>query len=226
MSFVRKFLPQFGSAAGTGDGGIGVFGSAAADAPAHSTDPSVVASLANWAGGWLSAVLAGNSPTVDDLNAPDYVFGYQLCYLLQEGLAEWDTDTEYLTGSLVQNGSGIVYVSLQDANTGNALPTGTAANAWWKRADGRSTRTVTAADSAAVTDDRIRLDSTEGTFAETLPALDISVGQRLIINWVAGAVAPTIVPDGADTILTPPVFVTLGDSFTFFNPLGTQWELE
>ena len=43
---------------------------------------------------------------------------YQLAYLLQQGIAEWDSGTTYYTNSVVQNG-GSIYI---DGFCGGQLP--------------------------------------------------------------------------------------------------------
>lgn len=120
---VRKLMKRFGSTGGTNS--IATFGSLAASAPARTTgalaDPDTIQSLSNWLTGWYGAVLGDNSPAIEDMNAAMFVFAYQLAYLMQTGTAEWNSATVYYTGSLVNNGSGVLYRSLTDDNTGNAL---------------------------------------------------------------------------------------------------------
>lgn len=117
-NLARKIMKIFGSNAGTNQ--RGVFGSLAAGSTAYSTDPETIQSLSQWEDGWFSAVMGNNSPAIQDMNALQFVFAYQLAYLFQKGIPEWNTDTEYYTGSFCQVG-GIIYKSLQDANQGNAV---------------------------------------------------------------------------------------------------------
>lgn len=114
----------FGSGAGANQ--IGQFGSFAASAPTISSDPSVIQSLSNWLTGWFGAVVGGNSPAIEDMNGLHFVLTYQLAYLMQSGIPEYDSGTTYYTGSLAMSG-GNIYRSLQDTNLGNAL---TNANFW------------------------------------------------------------------------------------------------
>lgn len=114
----RKLMKIFGQSAGVNQ--RAVFGSLAAGTPVFSTDPETIQSNGNYLGGWFSAVLGGNSPAIQDMNSLNYLFAYQLAYLMQSGVAEWDTNTEYFTGSLVMS-AGRIYSSLVDNNLGYAI---------------------------------------------------------------------------------------------------------
>jgi len=125
---IRKAQKLFGSNASANQ--IAKFGSLAAGSPTRysgvTADPDNIQALSNYLGGWFSAVLGLNSPAVEDFNAVDYLFSYQLAYLLQQGVAEWNTDTFYYQGSIVSDGlvNATLYVSLTDDNQGNALSDG------------------------------------------------------------------------------------------------------
>lgn len=112
----RIFQNIFASTAGAGQ--IGEFGSLAAGTPVTTTSAAVAQSLNNWKGGWFDAILGGNSPAIEDMNAVHFVTTYQLAYLMQAGIAEWQTDTVYYQYSLV-NYLGNVFMSKVDTNTGN-----------------------------------------------------------------------------------------------------------
>ena len=87
--------------------------------PNYSVDPAVIQELSAWADGWKPALNAtNNSEYLQDRNAVDLVASYQIAYLLQQGVAEWDVSTPYFTNSVVQYG-GAFYKSLLDNNTGN-----------------------------------------------------------------------------------------------------------
>lgn len=109
----------FGASAGADQ--IKQFGSLSAGTPLSSTDPATIQALSNWLTGWYGAVIGGNSPAIEDVNAMSYVFAYQLAYLMQAGVAEWDSGTTYYIGSLVNDGTGVVYVSITNANLNNAV---------------------------------------------------------------------------------------------------------
>lgn len=119
----RIYQKLFGSAAGSGQ--IGKFGSLAAGSPATTTDPAQMQSLSQWDSGWYGAIVGPNAPAIEDMNAAFYVAFYQLAYLFQEGIPEYNATTEYYVGSIVQDGTGVIYVSLTGTggspNVGNAL---------------------------------------------------------------------------------------------------------
>lgn len=116
---LRKTQKIFGSTAGFQQ--IAQFGSLAAAAPVYTTDPDVIQALSNYLQGWFAAAIGANSPAIEDMNAVLYLYAYQLAYLMQEGIAEYDTATTYYTGSLINDGAGNIYISLIDNNVGNAL---------------------------------------------------------------------------------------------------------
>lgn len=116
----RAVQKIFGSSAGVNQ--IAKFGSLAASAPVFTTDPTLIQSLGNYLTGWFGAVIGANSPAIEDMNAICYLYAYQLAYLMQAGIAEWDATTTYYTGSLVtQVGTGLVYRSLTDTNLNHAV---------------------------------------------------------------------------------------------------------
>jgi len=67
--------------------------------------------------GW-GIVGPSDQPTLQDFNAVSYTHGQILAYLHQMGVAEYNAAQEYFAGSVTQD-SGIVYISLANANTGN-----------------------------------------------------------------------------------------------------------
>lgn len=115
---VRKTASIFGLSAGMNQ--IAQFGSLAASSPTFSTDPAVIQSLANWSVGWFDGVETGNSPAIEDMNAFCYVDSYQIGYIMQAGIPEWDAGTTYYIGSLA-NSAGVIYVSQTNANLNNAV---------------------------------------------------------------------------------------------------------
>lgn len=103
---------------------IAEFGSLAQGSPTFTTDPAA-AQTATFAAGWFSAVLGNNSPAMEDTNALFFVITYQLAYLMQLGVPEWNSTTTYYIGSLAQDGAGKIYVSRTDNNLNNALSSAT-----------------------------------------------------------------------------------------------------
>lgn len=97
---------------------IGVFGSLAAGSPTTTTDPETIQSLSNYLGGWFNGVVGSNSPAIEDMNALHYLYAYQLAYLFQAGVPEYDANTTYYIGSVV-NYNNVQYQSLTDNNLGN-----------------------------------------------------------------------------------------------------------
>lgn len=136
----RVALTLFGSSGASAN--FGQFGSQAASSPVTTKDVALIQALAAWVQGWQDAVALNQAPYLEDMNGAMYVFCYELAYLMQEGVAEWNTSTTYYTGSVVKNlgNSGYTefYISLVNNNTGNALPTRTT-DANWQFLYARST---------------------------------------------------------------------------------------
>ena len=118
----RKLLKVFGSGGSTTN--FGVFGSARAGSPAKSMDVETIQSLAAWTTeGWVDAVNASNkAPFIEDMNAAMYVMAYQLGYILQDGIPDWNALTTYYIGSVVRKtGTAELYQSAVDTNLNQAL---------------------------------------------------------------------------------------------------------
>ena len=114
----RKTQLQFaGNLSATPTGSLAVFGSQAAGSPAYSSDPAVIQSLSQYLGGWAAAVLGNNAPAKQDRNSLDYLLTYQLGYLLQQGMAEYDSATTYFQYSMCQV-AGVLYQCVNPALTG------------------------------------------------------------------------------------------------------------
>lgn len=117
----RALMRIFGIDAPASAGGVGVFGSLANGSVQYSKQPPLISSLSQYNDGWSAGVVGDNAFAIEDFNALCYLFSYQLSYLLQAGIAEWDFQTTYYIGSLASDGVGNFYVSLTDTNTNNAL---------------------------------------------------------------------------------------------------------
>jgi alpha-tubulin suppressor-like RCC1 family protein len=122
----RATQKQFGSTAGTNT--MAEFGSLFNSYPVVPTrfsgstiTPAIIQTLANYLTGWTGAAIGGNSPALEDMNAVCFLFSYQLGYLLQTGIPEWDAGTTYYIGSIAQDGTGGLYQSIANSNTNNAL---------------------------------------------------------------------------------------------------------
>ncbi len=123
----RATQKRFGSTAAPEE--IGKFGSLAAGTPEYAASPAEIQEYVNFLGGWFDAILGENSPPIEDMNALFILAFYQIGYILQTGVAEWDADTVYYIGSLVNDGNGTIYSSLTDDNQGNDVSD----TAEWKR---------------------------------------------------------------------------------------------
>ena len=80
-------------------------------------------------GGWFPESLSGNiRPYAEDMNGLHYVHSYQLAYLLQAGIPEWDAKTPYFKNCIVRGRSDLsssnivgrtLYISETDNNSNN-----------------------------------------------------------------------------------------------------------
>lgn len=58
--------------------------------------------------GWFPETLSGNiRPYAEDMNGLHYVHSYQLAYLLQQGIPEWNKDTPYFQNCICRVGSDL-----------------------------------------------------------------------------------------------------------------------
>lgn len=110
---------------GEGATNNGVFGSLQASNPVMTNDVEQIQSLNAWNLGWNQATLTSEElPPLEEMQGVEYVITYQLAYLMQEGLPEWDSATTYYTGSMVKQISGTtikIYCSLVDNNLNKAV---------------------------------------------------------------------------------------------------------
>ncbi len=124
----RETMLIFASSAGANQ--LEKFGSLAAGTPVYvnpdGAGVAAIQSLSNYLEGWFGGVVGSNLPAMQDLNALCFLFAYQLAYLFQAGVPEWDAGTTYYTGSFVQV-SGTLFTSLQDSNTNHLVSD----PSWW-----------------------------------------------------------------------------------------------
>lgn len=97
------------------------FGSTAAGNTVYTTNIATIQALSNYLVGWFNAVENGSYPAIQDMNALHFLYAYQLAYIMQAGVSEYDAATPYYTGSIANDGFGSLYRSITDNNTGNAL---------------------------------------------------------------------------------------------------------
>lgn len=124
---LRKFQKIF---ALTNDGsqrfGNGQFGSGKTGAKVITDDVEELQELTAFDNGWEDAVLVNSAgqptlPPLPEMQTLDYIETYQLAYLFQEGVPEYNADTTYFTNSIVKAaGTYQLFGSLTNNNTGNA----------------------------------------------------------------------------------------------------------
>lgn len=197
----RKLQKIFGVDSGATE--VAQFGSLAAGSPLFSKDPEVIQALSNYLDGWFAGVEGAYSPAIEDMNALCYLFAYQLSYLMQTGLAEWNDETTYYIGSLVNDGLGNIYASEIDDNLNQALTDATK----WRRVNGSSVQAVNPAVTPTVTlvaadNGKIfNVNTANGACAFNLPT-----GQpdfQFTVKDVGGLAslnAVTLVPNGAQLV--------------------------
>ena len=121
---------------------IGQFGSALAGNPTNTQDVATIQSLPAYSEGWGKGVISSrNYPPIEEVNGVLKTISYQTCYLLQEGIPEYDSNTEYSNTSIVKSISGTrlnFYISLQNNNIGHPLSDTT----YWAQATLNSGRNV------------------------------------------------------------------------------------
>lgn len=127
MADLSRFTQKiFGSNAGTNQ--LAQYGSFAAGSSLRfdgtTITPTIVQALSNYLTGWFGASVGNNSPLEEDMNALCYLFAYQLTYLLQKGIPDWDVGTTYYADDYVKL-SGTIYRSRTNSNVGNSPPDGT-----------------------------------------------------------------------------------------------------
>lgn len=216
----RKNMKLFAESAASDE--IGIFGSKAAASPATSDDPDDIQSLSQYLDGWYAAVINGNSPCIEDMNALFYLIAYQLVYSFQEGVAEWNSATTYYIGSLVNDfatGNGLFY-SIADDNLNHATTDLTK----WKLVPG-ITGAIQSKSGAydMINDDSIVLAN--GTFTVNLPAASTNARSKYIVKNVGTGVI-TVATPGSETIDGQNTFV-LSEQYQFIEVMcdGTNYHI-
>lgn len=111
----------------------GVFGSLQAGSKQLNNDVEIIQSLPAYQEGWDAATISSEKlPSLEEFQGVQYANSYQLAYIFQEGLPEWDSKTTYYEGAICKvlgtPGNFILYSSLANDNTGN--PPATSTSAW------------------------------------------------------------------------------------------------
>lgn len=109
---------------------LAVFGSMATGTPIYTNDVEQLQGNAAYNQGWEAATLEDKAPFMEEMNGIQYSTSYQLAYLLQQGIAEWDSNTTYYTHSFVSFNDGNIYQSLRDNNIGNNP---SSSDTYWKQ---------------------------------------------------------------------------------------------
>lgn len=218
----------FGSTAGSNQ--MAEFGSLAAGSPNRysgtTITPAIIQTLGNYLSGWFGAVVGENAPAIEDMNALFYLVVYQLCYLFEEGVPEWDSATTYYAGSIVNSG-GILYVSLQNSNTNHAVTNTT----WWKSnsvnivsidPSTQSPYTMTSADSGKT----FLVNSANGAMQFNLPAAALNFSFKVVdsgINFLTNNC--TIHRNGAESIMgvASDYIAQASGGVWQFSSDGTNW---
>lgn len=104
---------------------VGQFGSANATTKITTKDVEKIQALDAWEQGWEAGAVGNNRyPTQQERTGVDYEHSYQIGYMLQEGVPEWNKDTTFNKGSIVKayNETTLqIYVSLVDDNLNNPV---------------------------------------------------------------------------------------------------------
>lgn len=98
---------------------IGQFGSGKLGTYNATGDVATIQDLSAWSNGWIDAVTPNDQfPPLPEMTGVHKVLSYQEAYLLQQGVPEWDVDTDYHLNCFCSF-DGIIYRSIADDNTGN-----------------------------------------------------------------------------------------------------------
>lgn len=105
---------------------IGQFGSALLGTKVTTSDVATIQALSAYNNGWGSAVISNrNYPTMQEFNGLLKVMSYQTAYAMQEGIPEYDANTEYCKGSVIKalnsDDDVVLYQSIVDNNINNSV---------------------------------------------------------------------------------------------------------
>ena len=132
-----KVFGRTASASGD-DPQIGEFGSALTGQYNGTGDVSVIQGNSAWDNGFISCVTPTNQyPPLPEMTGFGKVLSQQICYLLQQGVAEYDSGTEYYTGNWCSY-NGSLYIAKSDGFS-NKLPTNTT---YWNKFTGGFSRNL------------------------------------------------------------------------------------
>lgn len=200
----RKTQKIFGSEAGSQQ--ITAFGTAKLDNPTYTSDLDLIQN-ANFLQGWDPALENDRAPYREDDTGLWYTVTRQLAYLFQNGIAEYDDNTEYDLGSLVRF-SNDIYQSKVANNLGHTLSDTT----YWNK--------FTLSDLA-------KRDLSNVTNLKQIHSVIVSESSDGITSWKRvyddGYVEQVWVASVTDTQqITLPVPYRDGDYFVVGSPVGTS----
>ena len=109
------------------------YGSLMEGVPQKTKDLNLLQALDTYLQGMFPATSgADKPPAIEDENGLRYLFSSLIAYLYQDGIPEWDKDTEYYVDSLAKQ-NGIIYRALQDNKNKPVFVSGSLNSAFWKR---------------------------------------------------------------------------------------------
>lgn len=160
------------------------YGSARAGTFVFDNDPDVIQALPAWESGINAATVSGqNLPALEEEQGVTFVATRQIAYILQEGIAEYDSGTEYHINSVVKMaGTVVIYASVADNNAGNPLSDVTK----WKRLCDLAT-VQPLNNYTAVTDPTVNDDITQGYSAGSYWYNTITGDTFFLVNPAVGA---------------------------------------
>src|SRR5580698_7344232 len=101
----RETHQVFGLSGTTGN--FTQFGSTTGGSTNFTKDIATIQGLSAWADGWQEEVYPVNkAPFLEDMNAWCYEHSYQVGYIFEMGIPEWDPGTTYYLNSVVQDNAG------------------------------------------------------------------------------------------------------------------------
>ena len=120
MARIYPVVPHkvFGGGASAAVKGIAQFGSKQTGTPDYSTNIATIQALAAWLQGWAGAVVQGQVPPLEELNAAFLEPSYQIASLFECGIPDWNSGITYSQYSFCQL-NGVVYISQTNANLNN-----------------------------------------------------------------------------------------------------------
>lgn len=132
-NITRALMKIFGDAAATGQ--FAQWGSLAAGAPIFTKDAETIQNLTQYDNGLFPVIASGaEPPRAEDFNALFYLFAYQLSYLFQKGIPQWDDATEYYADISYCQVGGEIYQAIQGTGSpsDNLNKNPTTNPLWWR----------------------------------------------------------------------------------------------